>query len=81
MLTVRGNSSPIIVEDRIYASFDNGRLAVFEIDSGFPIWDGAISYVSGVSELENLILNIKKENMHGANITVPFKNVYYTSYR
>ena len=55
MLTVRGNSSPIIVEDRIYASFDNGRLAVFEIDSGFPIWDGAISYVSGVSELENLI--------------------------
>ncbi len=55
LLTVRGNSSPIIVDDRIYASFDNGRLAVFEIDSGFPIWDGAISYVSGVSELENLI--------------------------
>ena len=26
------------------------------------------------NELENLILNIKKENMHGANITVPFKN-------
>ena len=55
LLTVRGNSSPVIVEDRIYASFDNGRLAVFEIDSGFPVWDGAISYVSGVSELENLI--------------------------
>ena len=55
LLTVRGNSSPVIVEDRIYASFDNGRLAVFEIDSGFPVWDGAISYVNGVSELENLI--------------------------
>jgi shikimate dehydrogenase len=26
------------------------------------------------NELKNLILNIKKENMHGANITVPFKN-------
>ena len=26
------------------------------------------------SELENLILHIKKENMHGVNITVPFKN-------
>ena len=26
------------------------------------------------NELENLILNIKKKNMHGANITVPFKN-------
>ena len=36
-------------------SFDNGRLTVFELDSGFPVWDGAISYVSGTSELENLI--------------------------
>ena len=30
-------------------------MGVFEIDSGFPLWDGAISYVSGSSELENLI--------------------------
>ena len=28
--------------------------AVFELESGFPVWDGAISYVSGSSELENL---------------------------
>ena len=54
-LTVRGSSSPVIVDSLIYTSFDNGRLGVFEIDSGFPIWDGAISYVSGSSELENLI--------------------------
>ena len=54
-LTIRGSSSPVIVDDKIYVSFDNGRLAVFELDSGFLIWDGAISYVSGTSELENLI--------------------------
>ena len=54
-LTVRGSSSPVISDDKLYASFDNGRLAVFEISSGFPLWDGAISYVSGSSELENLI--------------------------
>ena len=54
-LTVRGSSSPVIVDNLLYTSFDNGRLGVFEIDSGFPIWDGAISYVSGSSELENLI--------------------------
>ncbi len=54
-LTVRGSSSPIISENKLYTSFDNGRLGVFEIDSGFPLWDGAISYVSGSSELENLI--------------------------
>ena len=55
LLTVRGSSSPVIQDDKIFASFDNGRLGVFEIDSGFPLWDGAISYVSGTSELENLI--------------------------
>tara|TARA_B100001250_G_C19796280_1_gene788854 strand:- start:105 stop:1259 length:1155 start_codon:yes stop_codon:yes gene_type:complete len=54
-LTVRGSSSPIISDDKLYASFDNGRLGVFELNTGFPLWDGAISYVSGTSELENLI--------------------------
>ena len=55
LLTVRGSSSPVIVDDKIYTSFDNGRLGVFDLNSGFPLWDGAISYVKGVSELENLI--------------------------
>ena len=55
LLTVRGSSSPVIVDDLIYVSFDNGRLGVFELNSGFQVWDGAISYVKGVSELENLI--------------------------
>ena len=55
LLTVRGSSSPVIDDDLIYVSFDNGRLGVFELNSGFQVWDGAISYVKGVSELENLI--------------------------
>lgn len=54
-LTIRGSSSPVIFENEIYATFDSGRLGVFQIDSGFPVWDGAISYVSGASELENII--------------------------
>ena len=54
-LTIRGSSSPVIFDNKVYVSFDNGRLGVFELDSGFTIWDGAISYVSGSSELENLI--------------------------
>ena len=54
-LTIRGSSSPVIVENQVYASFDNGRLGVFELDTGFPLWDGAISYLSGSSELENLV--------------------------
>ena len=54
-LTIRGSSSPVIVDNQIFVSFDNGRLGVFELDSGFPIWDGAISYASGPSELESLV--------------------------
>lgn len=54
-LTVRGSSSPVLSDDKVFVSFDNGRLGVFEINSGFPLWDGAISYVSGSSELANLI--------------------------
>ena len=54
-LTIRGSSSPIIVENRVYATFDSGRLVVFDISSGFPVWNGAISYVEGSSEIDNLI--------------------------
>lgn len=54
-LTIKGSSRPVINEDIIYASFDNGRLVAFEIDTGYPLWDGAISYTEGVSELENII--------------------------
>ena len=54
-LTIRGSSSPVIVEDQVFATFDNGRMGVFDIKTGFLLWDGAISYVSGTSELENII--------------------------
>ena len=74
ILTIRGNSSPVIDGDKIYASFDNGRLGVFEIDSGYPVWDGAISYVTGSSELENLIDSDSKPLVEGGL-------VYTTNYQ
>lgn len=55
ILTVRGSSAPIIDDAFVYATFDNGRLGAFSLKTGLPIWDGAISYTEGVSELENLI--------------------------
>ena len=54
-LTIRGSSSPVISEDKVFVTFDSGRMGVFDINSGFPLWDSAISYVSGSSELENII--------------------------
>ena len=54
-LTVRGSSSPVINENIVYATFDNGRIGAFNLKTGLPIWDGAISFTEGVSELDNLI--------------------------
>ena len=54
-LTVRGSSSPVINDSVVYATFDNGRIGAFNIKTGLPIWDGAISFTEGVSELDNLI--------------------------
>ena len=38
LLTVRGSSSPVIADDKVIATFDNGRLGVFQLSTGFPIW-------------------------------------------
>lgn len=54
-LTVRGSSSPVINNNTVYATFDNGRIGAFNLNTGLPIWDGAISFTEGVSELDNLI--------------------------
>ncbi len=54
-LTIRGSSSPVLDNDTVVATFDNGRLGVFQTQTGLMLWDSAISYVSGTSELENLI--------------------------
>ena len=54
-LTVRGSSSPVINDNVVYATFDNGRIGAFNLKTGLPIWDGAVSFTEGVSELDNLI--------------------------
>ena len=54
-LTVRGTSSPILSQGSVISTFDNGRIGVFQLNTGFLIWDSPISYIKGASELENLI--------------------------
>ena len=51
-LTVRGNSIPLVSEDLVYVTFDNGRISVFDINSGYVVWDGPISYKEGTSSLK-----------------------------
>lgn len=54
-LTVRGTSSPILWQGSVISTFDNGRIGVFQLNTGYVLWDSPISYVKGASELENLI--------------------------
>ena len=54
-LTVRGTGEPVIKDDIVFSTFDNGRLGAFQLNTGFFLWDGPISFVEGSSELENLI--------------------------
>ena len=54
-LTVRGTGEPIIKDGIVFSTFDNGRLGAFQLNTGFFLWDGPISFVSGSSELENLL--------------------------
>ena len=73
-LTVRGSSSPVINENIVYATFDNGRIGAFNLKTGLPIWDGAISFTEGVSELDNLIDADSSPNLEGNRIyTVNFQ--------
>lgn len=54
-LTVRGTGEPVIKDGMVFSTFDNGRLGAFQLNTGFFLWDGPISFVEGSSELENLI--------------------------
>ena len=54
-LTVRGTGEPVIKDGMVFSSFDNGRLGAFQLNTGFFLWDGPISFLEGSSELENLI--------------------------
>ena len=69
-LTIRGSSSPVISEDKVFVTFDSGRMGVFDINSGFPLWDSAISYVSGSSELENIIDSDSSPVVDGGLVTL-----------
>ncbi|MDA9652205.1 outer membrane protein assembly factor BamB [Pseudomonadota bacterium] len=54
-LTVRGTGEPVIKDGMVFSTFDNGRMGVFQLNTGFFLWDGPISFVEGSSELENLL--------------------------
>jgi outer membrane protein assembly factor BamB len=55
VLTLRGTSSPLIIDDIVMAGFANGKLVALDIRSGRQLWEATVAVPSGRSELERLV--------------------------
>jgi len=55
VLTVRGTSSPIMHNDRVYAGFANGRVLALNANTGAILWEVRVAIPQGRSEIERLV--------------------------
>lgn len=55
ILTLRGTSSPIVSRGAVISGFDNGKVALFLLENGKPIWEKRIAQSTGRSELERMV--------------------------
>jgi len=55
LLSLRGTSTPILVQDLIIAGFDNGKIALLELKTGKVLWETAIAVPRGRTELERMV--------------------------
>ncbi len=74
ILTLRGESSPVVVGEIALAGFANGKLAALDTNSGFVGWERTIGESTGRSELERL-------NDLDGRFWVSGKTVYAVTYQ
>ena len=55
LLTLRGNSSPVVVNDMVLLATDSGKLTAVTLKDGIELWETAIAIPSGRTELERII--------------------------
>lgn len=55
VLTLRGTSSPLIIDDVVLAGFASGKLYALDIQTGRQLWEASVAVPSGRSELERLV--------------------------
>ncbi|WP_235898552.1 outer membrane protein assembly factor BamB [Parahaliea maris] len=55
VLTLRGTSTPILRDGRVYAAFANGRVMALEADSGDIAWEVRVAISQGRSEIERIV--------------------------
>jgi len=54
-LTLRGNSSPLIVGANVYAGFATGKVLAVGINDGLLVWEQRVAIPQGRSELERMV--------------------------
>ncbi len=54
-LSIRGTSSPIVVEDNVISAFANGKLMALRLIDGKVMWETTVAIPSGRSEVERLV--------------------------
>ncbi|MDH5407757.1 MAG: outer membrane protein assembly factor BamB [Gammaproteobacteria bacterium] len=55
VLSLRGTSSPIVVDGLVISGADNGKLTALSLKTGAVLWETTIAVPSGRSEIERLI--------------------------
>jgi outer membrane protein assembly factor BamB len=54
-LTLRGNSSPIVIGRSVIAGFDNGRVGSYDMEFGRQNWEIQLAAPTGRSEIDRLV--------------------------
>ena len=55
LLSLRGASAPIIVEDVVIAGFANGKLTAISLVDGQLIWERSVAVATGRTEIDRLV--------------------------
>lgn len=55
LLTIRGNATPLVVANTVYAGFANGKVVALQADDGLLIWEQRVAIPQGRSELERMV--------------------------
>ncbi len=55
VLTIRGNSMPVVHKGRVYVGWDDGYVTCLQADTGHVVWEKSMTQVRGRTELERLV--------------------------
>jgi outer membrane protein assembly factor BamB len=55
LLSLRGASSPVLVDDKVIAGYANGKLVELAINDGSVLWEKSVAVPRGRTELDRLV--------------------------